>query len=183
MRPNQFEWRLPSPLMVYYFILILASVCCTLTRGRIRMAMESQTPNLSQDPSVEECRKLSSWSRWVQLDWVHLIHWVRTAHSCHVLVSREKTQWDRERSSTVTKTSKTVYEGIGKDSWLSAVSKMWLIYLLSVIRTGVASRKSFPVNIWRHFVRFHSAVGRLSVQIFLCFVEHHEFTIGASCIH
>lgn len=182
MRPNQFEWRLLSPLMAYCFILILASVCCTLTRERIRMAMESQTHNLSQDPSVEECRKLSSWSRWVQLDWVLLIHWVRTAHSCHVLVSREKNPVG-QRSSTVTKTSKTVYEGIGKDSWLPAVSKMWLIYLLSVIRTGVASRKSFPVNIWRHFVRFYYSVGCLLVEIFLCFVEHHEFTIGASCIH
>ena len=50
-----------------YFVSNAASVFCTPTRGRkTRMEMENQTHNRSQDPSVVEYPKLSSWSRWVQ---------------------------------------------------------------------------------------------------------------------
>ena len=40
-----------------------ASVFCTPTGGKTAMEMENQTHNLSQDPSVVECPKLSNWSR------------------------------------------------------------------------------------------------------------------------
>ena len=66
MKPSnvvEFEERSCASLDGILFVSNAASVCCTPTGRKTTMEMESQTHNLSQDPSVVEYPKLSSWSR------------------------------------------------------------------------------------------------------------------------